>query len=71
MRFSLFLAFFLAIGLVCQVHADTAATEPASFLSNEEVEKLAGKSEKFEFQAEVNRMMKLIIHSLYKTKVRK
>eukprot|EP00158_Paraphelidium_tribonemae_P009981 Partr_v1_DN29021_c0_g1_i2_m58796 putative Heat shock protein len=31
-------------------------------------EKLGDKSEKFAFQAEVNRMMKLIIHSLYKTK---
>ncbi|GMS97769.1 hypothetical protein PENTCL1PPCAC_19944, partial [Pristionchus entomophagus] len=37
-------------------------------LSAEEVKKLRGSAEKHEFQAEVNRMMKLIINSLYRNK---
>ena len=37
-------------------------------LSPAEAKLLRGKAEKHEFQAEVNRMMKLIINSLYKNK---
>jgi heat shock protein beta len=37
-------------------------------LSADESEKLTEKAEKHEFQAEVSRMMKLIINSLYKNK---
>lgn len=37
--------------------------------SADEMEKLRESSEEMEFQAEVNRMMKLIINSLYKNKV--
>ncbi|KAI3648397.1 hypothetical protein MP228_006251 [Amoeboaphelidium protococcarum] len=37
-------------------------------LSKDYQEQIEKESQKFEFQAEVNRMMKLIIHSLYKVK---
>ncbi|PIO54378.1 hypothetical protein TELCIR_24260, partial [Teladorsagia circumcincta] len=37
-------------------------------LSAEQVKELHAKAEKHEFQAEVNRMMKLIINSLYRNK---
>lgn len=37
-------------------------------LSVSEMKELRDKAEKFTFQAEVNRMMKLIINSLYRNK---
>ena len=55
--FTLLLAFYAAAGEA------SAQPEPAV----DELPKVAN-GEKFEFQAEVSRMMKLIIHSLYKTK---
>ncbi|KAI8816722.1 Hsp90 beta [Fimicolochytrium jonesii] len=41
---------------------------PGSYLTPEDQAKLDKGGEKYQFEAEVNRMMKLIINSLYKTK---
>ncbi|KAJ3091347.1 hypothetical protein HK102_000884 [Quaeritorhiza haematococci] len=49
---------------------DDAAVVPPGYstLSEDEAEKLKSKAQKFTFETEVNRLMKLIINSLYKTK---
>jgi len=46
----------------------TSNEKPNFALSEEELENLREKAESFPFQAEVNRMMTLIINSLYKNK---
>lgn len=51
--------------------AETAETSKPSILTPEDEEKAKQSGKKFQFQTEVNRMMKLIINSLYKTKGKK
>jgi len=73
MRISRFLAafgvFFLVI-LLAQSFAEEAQDETITYdgMTKEETEQLRSKAEKFQFQAEVNRMMTLIINSLYRNK---
>ena len=74
-HYSLFLLAVLATILTAtssgdQVIAETPSTPPGfSSLSQEELAQLGnGNGEKFVFETEVNRMMKIIINSLYKSK---
>jgi heat shock protein beta len=64
---------FILLAALCfaAVHAEgdekAAATETSGFTEADQ-EKLKGSEEKFEFQAEVSRLMDIIINSLYKKK---
>ena len=51
------------------VTAKSAEQMPLDGFSQEEMDALESSRDTMEFQAEVNRMMKLIINSLYKNKV--
>lgn len=70
------IAFFallcFAATVVASTETGTTVERPAppgvSILSQEQEAKLKGTGEKFQFETEVNRLMKLIINSLYKTK---
>merc|ERR1719326_612169 len=58
----------LAAVLVAAARADEDAAADASGFSDDEAKKLKDSEEKFEFQAEVSRLMDIIINSLYKKK---
>ena len=72
MKFQLFFIFLFFGALVAADKEQTVLKNDAKVgdidIDALSSDKIAGKSEKFEFQAEVNRMMKLLIHSLYKAK---
>jgi hypothetical protein len=54
--------------VVSETPKETVAAEKPVILSPEDEEKAKTSGQKFKFETEVNRMMKLIINSLYKTK---
>merc|ERR1719326_1180492 len=58
----------LAAVLVAAARADEDAAADSSGFTEEEAAKLKESEEKFEFQAEVSRLMDIIINSLYKKK---
>lgn len=72
MRFTATVSFLLALSLFCVFVAckdvNGVGSDAASVPTTDAPVLTGSEPQKFEFQAEVNRMMKLLIHSLYKVK---